>query len=103
MHQAGYHQVNALAQRISKDIKSQLHERDNHMLAMLQAIPSLAKSSSDSDDTLDKEELDHHLSQIEANMTSTSDRIQLEMLHLLKELSNNIKASHAVPNQDHSR
>ena len=35
MHQAGYHQANTLVQRISEDIKSQLHERDNHMLAML--------------------------------------------------------------------
>ena len=33
-------------------------------------------------------------------MTSTSDRIQLEMQHLLKELSNDIKASRVVPNQD---
>jgi len=93
MHQVGYHQANALAQRISEDIKSQLHECDNHMLAMLQAIPSLAKSSSDSDTTPEEEELHHHLSQVAANMTSTSDRIQLEMLRLLKELSNDIKAS----------
>ena len=35
-------------------------------------------------------------------MTSTSDSIQLEMLRLLKELSNVIKASRAVPNQDRS-
>ena len=60
MHQAGYHQANAPTQRISKDIKFQLHERDNHMIAMLQAIPSLAKSSSDSDTTLEEEELHHH-------------------------------------------
>ena len=73
------------------------------MLAMLQAIPSLAKSSSDSDDTPEEEELDYYLSQVAANIMSTSDRIQLEMLRLLKELSNNIKASRAVPNQDRSR
>ena len=69
---------------------------------MLQAIPSLAKLSSNSDNTPEEEELHHHPSQVAANMTSTSDMIQLEMLRLLKELSNDIKVSRAVPNQDRS-
>ena len=45
MCQAGYHQANALAQRISQDIKSQSHECDNEMLAMSQVMPNLASST----------------------------------------------------------
>ena len=67
---------------------------------MLQVILSLAKLSSDSDDTPGEEELDHYLSKLTVNVTSVGDRIQLELLHLLKELSINIKASRVVPNQD---
>ena len=100
MQQAGYHHANALAQKISDDINYQLHERDTQMLAMLQAIPSL-QSSSESDDTQE----DEHLEQLPpvqhaANISSTNDRMQIEMLRLLKELSADIRATRDSTKRD---
>ena len=100
MQQAGYHHANALAQKISHDIKYQLHERDTQMLAMLQAIPSL-QSSSGSDDTQE----DEHLEQLPpvqhaANISSTNYRMQIEMLRLLKELSADIRATRDSTKRD---
>ena len=48
MQQAGYHHANALALKVSQNIEEKLQERDQHMLAILQNIPSLIKSSSSS-------------------------------------------------------
>ena len=70
------------------------------MLAMLQAIPS-SQSSSGSDDTQE----DEHLEQLPpvqhaANISSTNDRMQLEMLRLLKELSADIRVTRDSTKQD---
>ena len=100
MQQAGYHQANALAQKISDDIKLQLHERDTQMLAILQTIPALAQSSTDSEDTSEDHQSDYHPTQVAASLTSSSDSIQLEMLRLLKELAMDIKYNCSVPNDD---
>ena len=75
MQQAGYHQANALAQKISNDIRLQLHERGTQMLAMLQTIPALAQSSTDSEDTSEDRQSDYHPTQVAASLTSSSDSI----------------------------
>ena len=100
MQQAGCHQANALAQRISEDIKLQFNERDTQMLAMLQAIPSLTSSSTDSDDSQENELTPQYVSNVAANVASSGDNVQLEILRILKELSVDIKSSRPVPYQD---
>ena len=70
------------------------------MLAMLQAIPSLTNSSTDSDDSQEDEMAPQHASNVVANMASTGDNVQLEMLRLLKELSADVKSSRPAPFQE---
>ena len=77
MHQVVYQQANALAQKISKDIKSQLHDRDTHILAMLQSMPDLVQSSTDSDDAKVEQESNHYPTQVKVSLALSSDRIQL--------------------------
>ena len=100
MQQAGYHQANALAQKISDDLRFQLHERDTQMLAILQNIPGLSQASTESEDTVEDETPHHHSIQRAANLASSSDSIQLEMLRLLKELAMDMKHNRSVPTHD---
>ena len=100
MQQAGYHHANALAQKISDDLRLQLHERDTQMLAMMQNMPGLSQSSADSEDTVEDETPHHHSIQRAANVTSSSDTIQLEMLRLLKELAMDMKQNRSAPTDD---
>ena len=67
------------------------------MLAMIQAIPSLQSSSASKDS---QEEKQLPAVQHAANISSTNDRMQLEMLHLLKELAADIKLNWDSTNQD---
>ena len=46
MQQAGYHYANTLAVKVLQDIEEKLQEWDQHMLAMLQNIPSLIELNS---------------------------------------------------------
>ena len=48
MQQVGYDQANSLVQKISTDIQQQLNDHDAQMMAMLQSIPGLVESNSES-------------------------------------------------------
>ena len=89
MQQAGYHQANLIAQQIKADINTHLEERDSQVLAMLQSIPDLTSSSSGS--TSEEEKPSTH----QAN--ALVDQTQLEILRLLKEISQDLKKSKRGP------
>ena len=72
------------------------------MQAMLQTMLGLAQSSADSDNASVEQESNHHPTQVAVSLASSSNRIQLEMLHLLKELSMDIKNGCIAPNNDRS-
>ena len=61
------------------------------MIAMLHSIPVLVASSSGSDDSYENNASDQPPIQTAANVSTTNDSIQLEMLCILKELSETIK------------
>ena len=82
MQQASYHYANTIVDQIKNDITNHLQVRDSKVLAMLQSIPSLTEASSGSKD---KSSYSH-----QAN--SIADQTQLEILYLLKELTQEIKS-----------
>jgi len=86
MQQAGFHQANSLAQKISTDIQQQLNDRDNHMMAMLQSIPGLTESSSDADSS-SQEPTEYEV----ANVSQQNNQVQLEILRLLKEIRTDLQ------------
>ena len=61
------------------------------MIAMLHSIPVLVASSSGSNDSYENNASDQPPIQVAANVLTTNNSIQLEMLHILKELSGTIK------------
>ena len=61
------------------------------MIAILHSILALAASSSGSDDFYENNVSDQPPIQAAANVSTTNDSIQLEMLRILKELSGTIK------------
>ena len=66
-----------------------MQTRDSQMLAMLCSIPSLASESSSNSET----------SEVNHNVNHTVDQPQLEMLNLLKELSQDMKICQPAPQQ----
>ena len=62
MHQARYHHANSLAQQINSNIHHQLSQRDSQMLAMVQSMPVVVESSSQSDDSQE-----HHEQHVASN------------------------------------
>ena len=83
--QAGYHYANSLVQKISTDIKQQLNDRNNQMIAMLQSIPGLVESSSDSDNS-SQEPTEH----VVVNVSQQNDQVQLDVLRLLIDLHSDL-------------
>ena len=51
MQQAGFHQANSIINRLGSEIQHSLHQRDEQLTAMINNIPSLIESSSQSDDS----------------------------------------------------
>ena len=90
MQQAGCHHANALASRVSQDIEEKLQERDQHMLAMLQNIPSLIDSSCSSSSSSNQDS-DHHPTQAASSITS--NQTQLAILQLLREIQLDMRKS----------
>ena len=84
MQQAGYHHANVLALKVSQDIEEKLQERDQHMLAMLQNIPSLIESSSSSS-------LSQNTDPSQVASSITSDQTQLAILQLLRDMQLDMK------------
>jgi len=89
MQQAGYHHANALAQRIQE----QLQERDSHMMALLQNIPSLTTSSSTSSSEEDYQE---QPSPPTHAANSLVDSTQLEILKLLRRIQLDMRAQQSA-------
>ena len=73
------------------------------MLAMLQSVPSL-QSSSESDETQEEEQIcQPPLVQQAANIFSANNCMQLEILHLLKELATGLKYSRETTKKEYNR
>ena len=70
-------------------VRSDKQTRDSQMLAMLYSIPSLASESSSNCET----------SEVNHNVNYTADQTQLEMLKLLKDLSQDMKICQPAPQQ----
>ena len=97
MKQAGHHHANSLAQQINSNIEHELSQRDSQMLAMVQSIPSLVESSSQSEDS--QEDHDQHV----ASDTS-QDNTQLQILRLMQEIQRSLpKPSTDGPNDRRNR
>ena len=86
MQQAGFHQANSLAQKITTDIQQQLNDRDNHMMDMLQSILGLTESSSDAD--ISSQEPTEHEAD---NVSQKINQVQLEILRLLKDIRSDLQ------------
>ena len=84
--QSGYHQASSLSQKISTDTMQQLNERNTQMMAMLQSIPGLVESNSESENS--SQEPSEH---VVANVTEQNDQIQLVILRMLKDLRSNFQ------------
>ena len=87
MQQAGYHHANSLVMQIRSDMQENMQTRDIQMLAMLNAVtppPSDSCSTSGTSDTSQTSEINH-------TANYTTDQTQLEILKLLKELSQSMK------------
>ena len=92
MAQVGFYHANILAMQINESISQQIASRDSEFLAILQHIPTLVSTSTDSSNSDTKLILEH-----QAN-TASNNAVQLEILKLLKELSQDIKQTKvAVP------
>ena len=81
MQQAWCHHVNDLAMQTRSEIQEHMQARDSEVLAMLHSISSLASVSSSDSDT---SEMNH-------NVNRTAEQIHLNVLKLLKELSQEMK------------
>ena len=90
MVQAGFHHANMLAKQLNTSIEQQISSRDSELLALLQNIPGLSANSTDSTSSDEDSPHEH-----QANATS-SNTVQLEILKLLKELSEDIKQTKAA-------
>ena len=87
MQQAGYHQANMIAEKISTDIQDQLSQRDMQLLSMLQTLT-----------TADQENIPPNQS---VACTSQTPDTQLEILEISQELRSelvNIRHSSNKPN-----
>lgn len=73
------------------------------MLAMLQSAPSLTASSEGSDDSDEYGVPNQPLNQAAANVLTTNDSVQLEMLCILKELSTDLKKNQNNDRDDRQR
>ena len=89
MQQAGYHHENSLAMQIRSDTQDHMKTRDSQMLAMLNSISSLASESISNSET----------SEVNHNVNHTADQTQLDVLKLLKELSQEMKTCQPAPQQ----
>lgn len=88
MHQTGYHHANVLAQELSTQIQQQLEQRDEQLLSVIQAMPSLTDASSSSDSE------DPPASQVANSITTNT---QLEILKLLQEIKLQMQNSNQAP------
>ena len=79
MQQAGNHHANFIAQQTNSNIQQQLTQRDSQILEMMQSMPGLAESSSQSDDP--HEDHDHQVAS-----SVSQDNIQLQILCPLQEI-----------------
>ena len=89
MQQAGHHHANSLAQQINSNIENQLSQRDSQMLAMVQSIPGLVESSSQSEYC--QEDYNQHVSS-----KASQDNTKLHIFRLFHE----IQRSFPKPNAD---
>ena len=88
MKQSGFHQANAIVEKLGADIQETISQRDDQILALLQNIPSLTESSSEL--SLGSRRTDESPPIQNAN-TIQQDSMQLEILKLLKELRSPLK------------
>ena len=79
MQQAGNHHANSIAQQTNSNIQQQLTQRNSQILEMMQSMPVLAESSSQSDDS--HEDHDYKFSS-----NSSQDNTQLQILRLLQDM-----------------
>ena len=86
MQQAGFHQANSIINRLGSKLQQSLHQRDEQLTAMINNIPSLIESSSQSDDSDDTPPT-HTANAMQQN------QIQLQILKLLKEIKAEMKSS----------
>ena len=85
MQQAGYHHANHLAQQMRTD----LDERNNEMMSIIQTALSHASSTPSRDDTTISALTpgDHHANSV------TADAVQLEMLQLLRQMQQGMQTT----------
>ena len=76
--------------QINESISQQISSRDSKFLAILQHIPTLVSASTDSSNSDTEPTLEH-----QANV-ALNNAVQLEILKLLKELSQDIKQTKAA-------
>ena len=88
IQQVGYYHANTLAVKVSKDKEEKLQEWDQHMLAMLQNIPSLIELNSSSSSGSSQ---DYDSPPSQAVSSVTSDQTQLAILQLLREIQLDMK------------
>ena len=91
MQQAGYHQANLIAQKISIDIQQQLNDRYVQMMAMLQSIPRLVESNSESDNS-SQGPTEH----VVVNVSQQNDQVQLEIFVYSKISALTFRSNHHV-------
>jgi len=89
IQQAGCHHANSLAQKNNSNIEHQLSIRDTQMISIVQFIPGLVESSSQSEDS--QEDQAQHVAS-----NASQDNTELQILRLFQE----IQRSFTKPNTD---
>lgn len=92
--QAGFHHTNMLAQQLNSSIENKISSRDSEIVALLQNIPGLSSASTDSTSYSTSSEEDFP-QRNQVNATSTN-LVQMEILKLLKDLSEDTKQTKAA-------